>query len=485
LFNGQDTPLVGPAGWIVKEVGTHPDEGVPQMRAPALVLSLLCGCTMTVRVDLPGSPDAAVEPPVDAGSVADAGADDAGIEVGNDAGMPMMDAGLPACPPDAGPVATGMTRELAMGATLQSVLAMSAPGDRVHIASGSWPRQTVTAALSGDVFVEADMGASFAGLDCNGCAHLVVRGLKFTDSVNIQPGHDLLFERISIDLGTLDASPLYIHAIGDVPANASHHVTVRESSIHGGARTVFIQTNFSPVPNWNHDLLFVGDDFQCGSHNCFQLSGAADTVIEANLMHDPAGGGGVLTAGATRVQVLRNRFVGIKTVNTSAVQLATPGKEWDNYAGVEYMISSEITVANNVMLSWGSAGLELDATTHIDLVNNTVIDSVGMTTWARNPTDQSGNVIQHGNDNIRLWNNILPNITMDSADPPLTLDATNLVGGDPKLADMMVGTLSMQSPAVDAATVNAQTPTVDFYGLPRGAKPDIGAIELGAAAACR
>src|SRR5262249_18343807 len=151
----------------------------------------------------------------------------------------LMDAGLPRCPPDAGPVASGATRELTMGATLDSVLAMSAPGDRVHVAAGSWPKQTVTSALSGDVFVEAGGGASFAGLDCNGCAHLVVRGLRFTDAVNIQPGHDLRFERISIDMGTQDATALYIHAIGDVPANASHHVDVRESSIHGGARTIF------------------------------------------------------------------------------------------------------------------------------------------------------------------------------------------------------------------------------------------------------
>jgi hypothetical protein len=453
------------------------------MRLIALVV--LSGCVG--MADGPPQPDSGSSdsgsPPSDAGNRTDAGAMDSGTpDAGaSDSGTP--DSGLPLCPPDAGLNATGTTHELMSGQTLQQAIGAAAPGDRIHV-SANLPMQTVTAAPSADVFIEADNGVQIAGLDCNGCAHLVLRGMTFTNTVNLQPGTYITLDRISLDMGTQDATALYIHGNGDVPANASHHITVSASSIHGGARTIFILTNFSPSTNWNHDLVFVGNDFQCGSHNCFQFSGGADARIEANLFHDP-GGDGVLTAGATRIQILRNQMLGTKTVMSDAVAIASPGMEWDNYAGVENMISSDITVANNVMVDWGHAAVDLEAATNIRVVYNTVVNTTGFTTWARVPHDQSGNVILMGNSDFKLWNNIFPSMTPDSADPAPTLNVSNLVGVDPKLANSMTGELSPQSPAIDMATINADTPLVDFKNLPRGPMPDIGAQELGATAACR
>jgi hypothetical protein len=449
-----------------------------------LGLLVLSGCVG--MADMASQPDSGStdsgQPPRDAGNPPDASVDAGPMDAGaSDAGAP--DGGLPMCPPDAGPMATGVTHELMSGQTLQQAITASSPGDRIHV-SANLAMQTVTAAPSGDVFIEADNGVQIAGLDCNGCAHLVLRGMTFTNTVNLQPGTFITLDRISLDMGTQDATALYIHGNGDVPANASHHITVTDSSIHGGARTIFILTNFSPSTNWNHDLVFVGNDFQCGSHNCFQFSGGADARIEGNFFHDP-GGDGVLTAGATRIQILRNRMLGATSVTSDAVAIASPGMEWDNYAGVENMISSDITVANNVMLNWGHAAVDLEAATNIRVVYNTVINCTGFTTWARVPHDQSGNVILMGNSDFKLWNNIFPSMTPDSADPPPTLNVSNLVGVDPKLADPMTGELSAQSPAIHMATVNADTPLVDFKNLPRGPSPDIGAQELGATAACR
>jgi len=321
-----------------------------------LVLVVLSGCVGMAEGPPPpdsGSGDSGQMQPPDSGMTPDASVPDSGVP---DAGP--SDAGLPLCPVDGGYNATGVTRELMSGQTLQQVLSASAPGDRVHV-SANLGMQTVTAAPSGDVFIEADPGVQIAGLDCNGCAHLVLRGMTFTDSVNLQPGRFITLDRISLDMGTQDATALYIHGNGDMPSSASDHITVTGSSIHGGARTIFILTNFSPSTYWNHDLVFEGNDFQCGSHNCFQFSGGADARIEANLFHDP-GGDGVLTAGATRIQVLRNWMVGDTSVSSDAVAIASPGMEWDNYAGVENMISSDITVANNVMVNWGNAAIALE-----------------------------------------------------------------------------------------------------------------------------
>jgi hypothetical protein len=43
--------------------------------------------------------------------------------------------------------------------------------------------------------------------------------------------------------------------------------------------------------------------------------------------------------------------------------------------------------------------------------------------------------------------------------------------------------LAAGSVGIDGALVNAETPTVDFTNRARGAKPDIGANELGATGA--
>src|SRR6185369_11278167 len=109
-------------------------------------------------------------------------------------------------------------------------------------------------------------------------------------------------------------------------------VEVTGSKLRGGGRTVFILGRFAPAETWNHDLRFSDDDFTCGSRVCFQLSGARDTVIEGNRLHGTVGTG-VLTAGATRIRIARNRMTGAMGMSGAAVQLASPGMEWDNYDG--------------------------------------------------------------------------------------------------------------------------------------------------------
>lgn len=298
---------------------------------------------------------------------------------------------------------------------------------------------------------------------------------------------------MSIDLGTADESALEIQDAGQ--GAPSHDINVMRSSIHGGARTVFIHVLFSPDVNWNHDLLFLSDDFACGSHDCFQFSGGRDTLIADSLFHDPKGGG-VLTAGATRVRVERNRFLGDKSVNASALQIATPGREWDNYAGVENMISSDITIANNLIVGWGGNGVELDACHDVRIVFDTMADlgGDGLHTWRRSPTDQQGNVILVGNEKIDLWNSILPSIALDGGDPRPVLEANNIVQkggggvalltGDPGFADTTTYALARGSPAVDSGLVDPRNPADDLLQAARDAKPDRGALERGAKRPC-
>ena len=133
------------------------------------------------------------------------------------------------------------------------------------------------------------------------------------------------------------------------------------------------------------------DDITCGSHNCFQISGGRDMVIDGNRINGTTTAG-VLTAGATRIAITRNRMKGMAGKPPCATQIASPGMEWDNYAGVENMISSAILIANNVIDGWGSA-VQLDAARDVAIVHNTVADGTGVRFNHRMPHDQTGNVI--------------------------------------------------------------------------------------------
>jgi hypothetical protein len=130
----------------------------------------------------------------------------------------------------------------------------------------------------------------------------------------------------------------------------------------------------------------------------------------------------------------------------------------------------------------------------VKLVFNTVVDGVGLTTWRRTPHDQQNNVILTGNTELRVWNNILPSLQLDSGDPRPMFESNNAVGTGGAGAGLITGMVQYvdqrdyapvaASPAINGAIVDPQTPLVDRRGRLRGAMPDVGAFEVGAAPAC-
>jgi hypothetical protein len=191
----------------------------------------------------------------------------------------------------------------------------------------------------------------------------------------------------------------------------------------------------------------------------------------------------VLTAGATRVTISRNRFLGRDGSSQAAMQIATPGMEWDNYAGVENMVSSAIFIANNVIDHWAT-GVQLDAARDVSIVHNTVADRAGIRFNHRTPHDQSGNVILDGNSEIKVWNNILPTIALASGESRPSFESNNQVfqsgggGMNPVSGQPMFGAgadypLSATSPAIDKGVILMQGPLIDFEGRSRLPTPDV------------
>jgi hypothetical protein len=97
-----------------------------------------------------------------------------------------------------------------------------------------------------------------------------------------------------------------------------------------------------------------------------------------------------------------------------------------------------------------------------------------------------------GNTDIRIWNDILPSISLATGEANPAFEAYNVIwkgggGGtnDVTTAPTFAGTdfgLAAGSAGIDAALVSSETPLVDFENRLRGPKPDIGAHELGAPA---
>jgi hypothetical protein len=341
------------------------------------------------------------------------------------------------------------------------------------------------------VFVEAAAGetVSLPGATFTSCNHVSISGVTFTATVMLDGSSSFTFTKVVLDGGATENAALQIH--GQSSAGPTHEVLVQDSTIKGGGRTIFVLGVFAPSQGWNSGLRFLRDDITCGTHNCFQVSGGRDMLIEDNRINGTTTAG-ILTAGATQVSITRNRFVGMAGMSQAATQIASPGMEWDNYAGVENMISSEIIISNNVADGWTSF-VQLDAARDVAVVYNTVADGKGVVFDHRVPHDQKGNVVLDGNSNIRIWNSVLP--TINPGDQPPAFFSNNVVwkgGGAGGTANITTAptfdaaskdfALAAGSVGIDGALVNAETPLVDFEDRPRGDKPDIGAHELGAGA---
>jgi len=384
------------------------------------------------------------------------------------------DAGAPAMPSPA-----GATIDVRPPATLGSALSTAHPGDRIVLHAGTYTHEQISARTFADfVFVEVANGdqVTLPGVVFQKSDHIAIRGVHFAGTVMLDGSSNFTFREVTLDAGAGEEAALQIH--GQSSAGASHDVLVEDSKILGGGRTIFVLGAFAPSDKWNHHLTFLRNDITCGSHNCWQISGGRDMLIADNKINGTTTDG-VLSAGGTRISILRNRFHGMGMKPPAAAHLASPGHEWDNYAGVENMISSAILVANNVADGWASF-VTLDAARDIAIVYNTVADGVGISLNHRVPTDQSGKVILDGNSNIRVWNDILPSIKVATGEMMPMFAMNNLVGMPPGFANTTDYTLGAMSPAIDKALVNAETPLSDFDNHLRGDHPDIGARELGA-----
>jgi hypothetical protein len=381
---------------------------------------------------------------------------------------------------------------------LAEALKGASPGDRIVLEAGLYEAESLDeVTFASDVFIEAAPGAevTMQGLSCTRCAHLVFRGIDFVSDpgddaqrhvVNLDASSHITFDGVSMNAPP-GQSTLRIYGQRN---GACDHIEVYDSEISGGQRTVFILGKFAPSEQWNHTMTFARNTFTCGTSTCMQVSGGRDLLLADNTIRSTKGVG-LLTAGATRIDVRRNVFEGSADANV-AMNLATPGKQWDNFNGVEHMISSDLHIINNLVVGWANVGIQLNAVKDVDIAHNTLVVPTGLRTSHRTPQKwMSEEVILQGNQEYRLWHNIIDRITVDDRDPRPEFESHNLVlrggAGDGliELDAMLAGApdyeLSPGSPAINAGqAMPEQMPVeLDRFGHTRETPSDLGALELG------
>ena len=304
--------------------------------------------------------------------------------------------------------------------------------------------------------------------------------MKFTATVMLDGSSNFTFHGVTLDGGATEEAALQIHGQGARAPRTTSSSRTRRSGAAAARSSSWAM--FAPSDAWNHHLTFVRDDITCGSHNCFQISGGRDMVIDGNRINGTTTAG-VLTAGATRVSITRNRMKGMAGKSPCATQIASPGMEWDNYAGVENMISSAIVIANNVVDGWGTA-VQLDAARDVAIVHNTVADGTGVRFNHRMPHDQMGNVILERQQRTSASGTTsCPSISLATGEMPpgVRVEQRHLEGRGRRHERRHDGAdvrrchrrLRARAPAAPASTPRSSTPRrplVDFENRPRGAE---------------
>lgn len=217
--------------------------------------------------------------------------------------------------------------------------------------------------ITGRVTITGEQGAAVSNAILRGSSGLAFSTVVFQDRVLLDGANNIGFTGCSFK-GIDEGAALEINGQGR--SGPSYNINVSNSVLRGGGRTVFVLGAFGPSEKWNHSLTFDGNHLNCGSKACFQISGGRDIDIRGNTMRS-RGVVGVLTAGAKATRITRNRFVG--NGEGTAMQIATPGWQWDPFSGVEHMVSSQNLLANNIVMNWG-VGIMFAAAVDTDVVFN-------------------------------------------------------------------------------------------------------------------
>lgn len=332
--------------------------------------------------------------------------------------------------------------------TLTDALRLAAGGEVVVVGPGTYPKASDVRARTSTVTVEgagAD-AVKVAGMDVKGGQKLTIRGIGFTEPVNVtyhdtlktlQPARDVSFEAADFT-----ASP----GRGCFGArNAVVRLTLRDSRFHD-CTTGFAAGAGGPIPQ-SGELTIENNRFERFTADAIQMGQWNDVTITDNVItsiRDPYGtihnDGIQLTGNDRRVRIKRNRISDSRNQLIFVQDAVGP--------------IHDVIVTDNVLRGAGSVALQSQGATAAQYINNTIWDAKDGGLWLTAGYPRSGTRVVPTD--TKLTNNVAKSFrALDGATAFLS-------------AGNVVGCFSYQAPLTVVAKGVTCLPDVGFADQPAG-----------------
>ena len=415
-------------------------------------------------------------------------------------------------------------RDVHPGQSIAAAVDEAAPGDIVLIHDGTYPLQTIESQKADIVVVRGTSRTDVhvSGFVLSGATNLTFEDLSIDGPIEGGAGKGAMWIKDASSEITLSRRRHRSGvALGDdstagvVVASRSHDVTIKDSSITGArarggnGRNVLIFGGIDPQADgdWVHDIMISGERHvwrrrpttsrsrvpttsrsrttrmrgvqNNSDHNDGVQSVSSDHLtITANTITDDDGSydeGIVLQSGIVAGGCLPRR--GHRTPSsptTSSVTLGEAESTWP---------------APSTRRSWPTPC----TTTATALEDGVAKPGFGLVLYGGTKDTIGCGVNVPQSENVRVWNNVFDSIYRHPADNGISFQTSNVIGdaanaqhgdvvADPQFVDHVAYELMATSPAVDFGVTVAGTPIDDLHGRPGEDRPDVGALEIEAAA---
>lgn len=352
------------------------------------------------------------------------------------------------------------------GDDIAAAVSAAQPGDTIRVHAGTYPKQTLTTAVSAKTCIEAAPGES-----------AVVRGFDLSSAAN------------------LDVSGFTVAAFspswGFRFSSGAHDITVHDNRIHGGDYGIKF---YEATNTWPKNIIVRDNDISGAVLDNVHVDGARGIVLRHNHIHDVD----LVTTTQEHhdgIQVIAGEDILIERNTISLTN--PPGTDGPNQGIIvghrdplpSTRRVSNVVIASNLVDHWAGIGILLAGVDGAKIVNNTVYDNgAGNSKTNQFLMSSKNDAADYQNNSVEVWNNVFGKMWRGerSAAPiycgynlvwPSTADRCDTegeLGADPLFADHNTYRLQPASPALDSGSSRAGTPGYDLDGLPFGA-PDRGA----------
>ncbi len=297
-------------------------------------------------------------------------------------------------------------------------------------------------------------------------------GIRLTD-VTIDPAHNAGVDIVG----------------GSSDVTIDHSRITGEHVMHklGPARNVHVGEGSPDTARWVDGIRITDNELVAAGADGIQVAGARDVTIARNFIHDLQqnqdhnDGIQVVTVDGALIDANILTSLTSDSQDQSIILGHLGGGAGPNADPV--MLVRDVVVQNNLVHHWAGAGITVNGTIDVTLVNNTSVDN------GRGGKPFPGLLIDstHApNEDLKVVNNIVSDIVL-AGSAPASVQVGNVVEGvgagpldrtgDPCFADRTDYRLTPQSPAVDFGVADG-APADDITGRPRTDAPDAGAVEL-------